>query len=363
MNGRVALNFDIILICDQITGHGHPERIDEDLDEGLQADIAEMKCLLSFINTYLKERGKMIKEALVQSVAFDDLWFLFKPGNTVVRNDIRQAYRVVRVATTRHHIQQHQDTSLAFFKNNALAEFDQRHIFVQCVHIDFDGRLLGPVMNMFPISYFKGEKAIASLPIYPVEFSSEPAMTKAFLIERGQAFVKYGNIGHIHYRGLTLPAEESSKLRDEVDSQVVVDFEEAFNRFPQWAPPVKKTVLGEFKEEGSERALSSNTRKVQWNPDFWHTQDTSYWKCIPECCSRETILHDESIDDRTRNDYMAYQANENSTIPSVAIEARSLSDLSEDLKEDDFLIMSYRVFGFVLRSRRWRTSRSSILFL
>ncbi|ETS80035.1 hypothetical protein PFICI_07564 [Pestalotiopsis fici W106-1] len=337
--------------------HQHSERVDEG-QNGLQADVAEMKCLLSFIDTYLKERQEKIQKALIHSVSFDDLWFLFKPGDTVVRNDVPQAYRVVRVATTRHRIKEDNNTSLSFFRDDALMEFDQGHIFIQCVYIDFNGQLLGPVVDIVPIPHFKGEKAISSLPVYPLDFCDEPGIKKEFLLARGKAFVKAGSIKHMHYRGLTLPAIESSKLRDEVDSQVVVDFEEAFNRIPSWMPSVKKSVLEEFDDDddddsSSSSSSSSSSDKDQWKPEFYYTQNTSTWKCISDCCHQESVYHDEPIDDRTRNDYLASQANDNSTSPSVAIEARALSDLNDTLRDDDFLIMSYRVFGFVLRSRKW----------
>lgn len=37
----------------------------------------------------------------------------------------------------------------------------------------------------------------------------------------------------MHYTGLTLEA------RDEIDSQEVIDFNEAFTRFPEWKPCVR----------------------------------------------------------------------------------------------------------------------------
>ncbi|KAF3016552.1 hypothetical protein E8E14_012443 [Neopestalotiopsis sp. 37M] len=259
---------------------------------------------------------------------------------------MQQAYRIVRVATTRHHIVDHEHTSLSFYKDRALVEFEERYIFVKCVHIDFNGQMLGPVLDIFAIPDFKGEKAVASLPVYPIEFCEKAGITELF-VERGKVFAKAGGIEHMHYRGLTLPAEESSKLRDDVDSQVVIDFEEAINRYPEWMPPVEKTVL----EESGEQEDSDN--EEEWMPRFRKTQNRSDWKCIPGCCSRERAYHDESIDDRTRNDYMTSQANENSTTPSAAIVARTFSDMNDHFKDDDFLIMSYRVFGFVLRSRKW----------
>jgi hypothetical protein len=306
-----------------------------------------MKCLLSFIDTYLKVKQDRIRDVHAQSVTFDEVWFLFKPGNTVVRNDVRQAYRVMRVATTRHRIKEHKDSSLSFFKDDSRVEFEQRQIFIKCVHIDFNGRLLGPVEDIFPIPYFKGQKAIASLPIYPIEFLNEPEITKKSFVERGKLFAKAGGIEHMHYRGLTLPVQEGSKLRDEVDSQVVIDFEEALNRWPEWTPVVKRTILDEYDDE------YSSDDEEEWMPRFRQTQSRSDWKCIPECCSRETVHHDESIDDKTRTDYIASQANEASTSPSAAIEASAFSGLNDTLKDDDYLIMSFRVFGYVLRSRRW----------
>lgn len=44
-------------------------------------------------------------------------------------------------------------------------------------------------------------------------------------------------------------------------------------------------------------------------------------------------------------------------IPSLEIHPRRFADIAdrESLSEDELLIMSHRVLGFVMRSRRWGT--------
>jgi hypothetical protein len=131
----------------------------------------------------------------------------------------------------------------------------------------------------------------------------------------------------MHYAGLTL------ETRDEVDSQVVIDFEEAFTKHKSWKPRVDQTIS------------MRNDYKIE--------------SCREECCIDDHI-HDDAYVEKERNDEFRDSlfppAWTLSKMPSVAIFPRPLKECQTEenkISDAELLIMSYRVFGFLLRSRRW----------
>lgn len=77
--------------------------------------------------------------------------------------------------------------------------------------------------------------------------------------------------------------------------------------------------------------------------------------CIDECCEKERHLVDEDVDTKRMKDYIVAQMAEKApTATPLFIVPAVFKDIIEPLADEDYLIMSYRVFGFVLRSRKWR---------
>ncbi|KAI1126647.1 P-loop containing nucleoside triphosphate hydrolase protein [Nemania abortiva] len=284
-----------------------------------------MECLISFIDNDLKAKQDSLKSHHRQAVPFADIAILFSPGDIAISNDYKQAYLVVNVMCTRHRVKDLKRTGTNFWKDRDKVEFEDNPVRIYCAHVDFDGQLLGPVTRVFSISRYDGQKRVTSLPIFPFKYSKDDGLRER-LIERGKAFFKVAGIRHMHYKGLTL------KTRDEVDSQVVVDFDEAINRHPEWKPNVKSLV-----------------------------DDT----CVDECCETESTHYDEYIESWAREDFIASQLNAApSATPSISIVPRDIHDIEENntLTDDEYLIMSFRVFGFVLRSRKWHKLDMTHLF-
>lgn len=206
--------------------------------------------------------------------------------------------------------------------------------------MDFDGRTLGPVLSAIHLFRFDGDIPVTALPVYPLRLAEDPMSShltgnKSFrdrLIARGKTFLELVGTKAMHSHGLTLDT------RDEVDSQVVIDFEQAFTSSEETceAPRVERFI-----------------EKV--TTDF---QDDHV--CSAACCAGEEIHEDDYVEKKMSDDYISSLVTD-SEEPigkglSVAVYARSLNDKSwekDKLDDRDFLIMSHRVFGFVLRNRKW----------
>ncbi|TGJ80709.1 hypothetical protein E0Z10_g8054 [Xylaria hypoxylon] len=312
----------------------------------LSAELEQLRCLILFIEKEIKKKLELFQSRRCQTVPFADIPLLFNPGDVVISKNHKQAYRIVKVSCTPHRVKVHNETGLDFWKDESKVELEDNPVFIHCTYIDFDGKLMGPVSRLFAISRYDNQKEVTSLPIFPIQYANKDGFCEK-LVERGKTFFKVASIKNMHYTGLAL------WTHDEIDSQVVIDFEEAINRNPTWKPPLKSVLEGPFEKLPGIAYDSDEDADMRY---FIKTRRLTEQPCVEECCASETIHYDEYVEDRRREDYIISQMNrETSMKPSVTIIPRALSEIMENntLTDDEYLTMSYRVLGFVLRSRKW----------
>ncbi|WYZ33978.1 hypothetical protein EsH8_I_000254 [Colletotrichum jinshuiense] len=262
-----------------------------------------------------------------QKVAFADIWYLFKPGDFVIGDNDRQIYRVMSVASTGHR------ASMPYYDyfNTSGRSPDalETSIRILCIHIDFDGSHLGPITTEFSIKKFQGVKALTALEIRPCNFDRDPSQREKY-INRGKKFVRAIAIQHLHYAGIAL------ETRDEIDSQVVIDFAECLSpsASESWKPWIDSAVgVG--------------------------VVPPAFESCEEACCRSDCVYHDEYIEEMRDKAFMSSLLPPkwtHSKLPSIAVYPRTLDEANTEennIAEEEFLIMSYRVFGFVLNSRKW----------
>ncbi|KAK3987005.1 hypothetical protein QBC44DRAFT_332337 [Cladorrhinum sp. PSN332] len=328
--------------------------------------LAHLRCLVEFYDTYLSRKAEYLISSACDQISFPDIWHLYKPGDFVISSNGKQAYRVVSVSSP-----QHKGVSRRELYYQAIAGLSQGksstqdQISIVCVYIHYNGERLGPVTETFEIPRFDGERSLSSLNIYPLRYHAskllhEPSMKakkdgqgvmaedaidvqfaklKAYLVTRGKMFVDVAAVKHMYYAGLT------ADTRDEVESQVVIDFEEAFAtplaRKQKWRPEV--SALAGI--EGEQQQRNRETRKPG---------------CLADCCRHENVHDDDYIDvnrsNKFREDFMTEIEDNPHKLPSVTIYPRSLEDTKPGvnaLREEELVTMSYCVFGYILRDRTW----------
>lgn len=221
-------------------------------------------------------------------------------------------------------------------------------ITIQCVLIHFDGHQIGPVLETVTIPKFDGEKVITLLEIYPLRFHVRKKLDREImtrkptgdeletalrdgvaklrdtLIEGGKLFTEVAAVKHMYYLSLTVDK------RDEVQSQVMVDFVEAFlmENNGNWRPEVKP-LIGMIEISNS----PSNDSP-----------------CRAMCCSNEIVHNDVYRDNKRYHDFMKEMLRgvEDGTddLPPTTIYPRPLETLKSRgnvLTRNDFLIMGYSV--------------------
>lgn len=64
--------------------------------------LAYLDCLVNFMDTTISIRRDFVQGPQCRGIHFRDLWYLFNPGDEVVRRDEKQVYRVIRVVNPKH---------------------------------------------------------------------------------------------------------------------------------------------------------------------------------------------------------------------------------------------------------------------
>ncbi|KAI7761763.1 hypothetical protein LZL87_004070 [Fusarium oxysporum] len=371
----------------QRRGSMDTEIADDDALINTQEALDDLNCLVDFIDHDLEDKLAYLASEECTKVVWSDIWHLFKPGDFVVSKDEKQAYRVIQVKYATHSMKP--PTGRNLWMSEAKAKLDDSPITIQCVFLDFDGERIGPVTQTIDIHRYEGERSIRSLSVVPLRRAKTRNLKEA-LIKRGSMFIEACDPQRrgipMHYSGLSLETQE------EIDSQVVIDFEEAFatndvggkTKPSGWT--IEKLVLecfaGSIKDE---MQLYLHDVQTNWKPelkdidpggdsDTDYTSDSSDSRggirsrrrraqmnrtCLPQCCSNENVHDDVFVEHNRSSEFVQSQFWEddlNEGMPSLTITARSLREAMEDedyITDDDKLITSYRVFGFIMRSRKW----------
>lgn len=331
------------------------EHVDEVAKQPLQENI---RCLLRFIDIVIKPRQEHINSPLCRTVTFGDIWLLFNPGEAVIDQKGKQAYRVVNVTSTRHRVKNPNEKNFSAWNDESKAQFEDNPVFIHCVSVDFDGVSIGPVRQSFTVSRFDGQKDVDALPVYPLRFSRIPGLRQR-LIERGRKFIEVAGMKHMHYTGLAL------ETHSDVDSQVMIDFEEALTRSPEWKPEIESVIEEDSQRKRKEKKKATSSSDSESSSGSESESEIARRKrklksvpCVTQCCANEITHHDDYVETRRREEYIGSQMNMGpSETPSVAIFPRPFSDLRNEyaLNDDELLILSHRVFGFIMRSRKWGT--------
>jgi hypothetical protein len=232
-----------------------------------------------------------------------------------------------------------------------LTQLDHTDLEITCVYIDFDGENFGPQYNVFSIKPYRGVKPIISFLVFPLRFSHGRVARdkreanpigdlgetfRKIFITRGGTFVRMSSSQNMLYAGRTLYHE------DEVESQVVVDVNGAFSHDISWKPHFSK-VSETVKDDPRHGFLRSD--------------------CHEGCCRdylidrTDWVLDDDAVDNIRYYNYKDDILRNVAERPtSVAFMTRHLVDIytaEGKFDEEDYLIMSYRVFGYVFFTRKW----------
>ena len=185
--------------------------------------LEEMLVLRELLDNDMKptyDLRKKIKEGVVRSLAFQDLWHLFPIGDEIVSNNSNgqyQTYRVLNVSGGRPFLCNRYEADMDSWEPTSNAR-DLPKFEILSYSYGYDGKELGVCQEMHTIKSYDGYKAIASLPCIPIIYSRNAKGLKSrdFFVGRGRRFIELTHdtdVVHKRYNGRTLAMDE---LREEV---------------------------------------------------------------------------------------------------------------------------------------------------
>lgn len=197
----------------------------------------QMRCLVEFMDHDMKEIfhvKRKIADGSLRTIAFEQLWQLYSPGDLIFsseQNTDRRAYRVLHVTGGRAILDSDDQPPLESYPTSsqpvrswerhgdqaiAYAHSKNTSFVIDCFFIDFDGQKFGPVPRRFIIPEYEGERSITSLHAYPAKFDKSPRETEKLLTKRGKRFVKLAGVTHKRYVGLSARDPSVLDYQDEV---------------------------------------------------------------------------------------------------------------------------------------------------
>ncbi|KAI0512584.1 hypothetical protein F5B22DRAFT_637640 [Xylaria bambusicola] len=330
---------------------------------------AEMKCYVEFVKTRLIPRRNMFANAdhtRPSKVSYRDLASLFRPGDLVIEPGTSQSENRIRdkrssvvnvtepklwkvcymSEDTPNWSVQGLDAPGAQLQSQIDVGDEATHL--RLYYIDFDGQRFSPVRGDVSIEAFEGEREISKLPVYPLRFHKDHQCLLKELQERGQRFrdiVSSGN-SNLSYHGWTLtkdpsgrdiaarPGQEATVWPEYIESDVIVDFNEAFQVHPWWKPAFRH-----FPE--AESFYPTTTRDefpiIEWSDRSRFRQFAS---------REETVVEYDGV-----RELEWAKFTETDAFISQGESSEPLAHLTQTLSPGDLALLPARLFVYALRSR------------
>ncbi|KAI8675905.1 AAA domain-containing protein [Fusarium keratoplasticum] len=252
-------------------------------DNVTEAGYKEIKCYMEFsrsriLPVYRKFEDKDHRQRV--KVRFDDLWSLFRTGELVFKlNDSQnnslttedektltsagrkrgqKLWRVYYVESdnTPWTVDNLEAEKGNFRRNSVdkIEDFDLR-----IYYIDYDGMSYSSVGRQWTLPRFEGDMDVTKLQFYPVRFEKDYEATISKLAESGLRFQKLllSAAPAVQHDGWTLThdpvgdqlSDQATKTAEYIESDVIIDFHEAYQTNPSWKPPYLTFVKSIFEPE------------------------------------------------------------------------------------------------------------------
>lgn len=230
---------------------------------GSEESFAELECFVNFMENRIMPDARRYRAPsypLPETIRYDDLWYLYKPGDLVyVRQDpsgrdrfrstafSQRILRIIQTSVTRQGIPA------------PLGLPNTRPWSILGHFIEHDGTSFAPVHVLFPpFAPFGGEAKVTELPAYPISYLEDEQVLVQAQAD-GETYVSLIERRFGFYSGWTqtvdpmgAPLMENSRggrlvSPEHIESDILVDFQETFNALPNWRPWFYQGVDGNWK--------------------------------------------------------------------------------------------------------------------
>ncbi|KAH8646532.1 hypothetical protein BGZ61DRAFT_376742 [Ilyonectria robusta] len=241
----------------------------------------EIKAYLEFVKARLLppyHKFDELNHTHRAKVEYADLWSLFRLGELIFQQDDSKTDSASKGTNNRRPTGGHPEARRLWrvywigsddidwtVDNLDQADGDLRRntmetpdaVGVWAYYIDFDGTSYRAVARGWTITRFDDEKEVTKLEVYPVRFEKDYKSTIQELQTRGQRFRDLLQQSHpaVEHDGWTLTHDPSgnSLSHDEkseyIDSDTIIDFQEAYQMRPLWKPGFLKGGMNVFEPD------------------------------------------------------------------------------------------------------------------
>jgi ATPase family associated with various cellular activities (AAA) len=224
----------------------------------------DMRCYVNFVDEKLIPLYHQFDKpdnTHPQKIRFDDLWYLFRIGELIYFPNLSESdtsrlssvnQRVWRLCSLYpppviYEVKSLKDKKGRLQLPQTTIIDPTRKSWVYCYYIDSNGESYSAVIKDFTIPYFEGERDIRELDVYPLRFAEDRERIVEELQLQGRNFMRYETERPLSYNGWTLISDpkgnpiynlkgEVIRYPEHIDSDVIVDFKEAFQTYPPWNP-------------------------------------------------------------------------------------------------------------------------------
>lgn len=116
---------------------------------------------------------------------------------------------------------------------------------LQCEYVDYDGKILGRVIEDVYLERFRGATSIISLPVYPIDYYPD-LQIRPVLIDRGQRFIQLMGCHYRVYRGTAFLRVKDEYKRLTIESEIMVDAREFGKTQPSYARLTSRQVETDY---------------------------------------------------------------------------------------------------------------------
>lgn len=238
--------------------------------------------------------------------------------------------------------------------------------FTICAYyIDHDGAEFGAVRHKFFIDSFPGERPIDSLEVFPIRFAENHEQIIESHKKQGKDFTRYLSPKERHqaYNAWTVTRNpphdpydyndrDAEVLRNEdnqywrhpeyVESDVIVDMNESFQRNSDWRPT--------FHRPKSIKPVTCNFEEDEMKVQQWMNGSRSRLAFA----QTEIIQMTDGIELRQRREHLAVDTFLSQRVRNSDRSSRQVKSTEPtDLCEEDLVLLPKRMFAYVLRERRF----------
>lgn len=210
----------------------------------------ELECFVEFMESRILPDSRRYEDPSplqAQSIRYEDLWYLFKPGDLIYgawsAKDRSLAnwtdiYRVIVTSLTAVS-ERRGPEGLSIDPNRAWSLISD--------YIDYDGTSYSSVPAQHWLQPFRGKKKVTDLSVFPVSYLKESSILAQAQAD-GAAYVNLLERRFGFYSGWTRAVnpfgprppvpneawEKHMRLPEHIEGDILVDYQETFNAIPSW---------------------------------------------------------------------------------------------------------------------------------